>query len=287
MKLFTTEYFDKKAKQYFELTLDHTPIDNQVYRIFDDFVKRSTGPYVIECSFKIYQDKLLSARRLQYWFDENTSEKIVEFQPVLEQFEKLGFKINRSLHDILFGNMEISKVSRFVAGYDLRTDMGNSRIEIWYQLEDQPDLVDKVLAKHGLNKSIEQLLNKNKLAVGVDFNHDGSTKFKIYPFFPVSGFSNIYINSQHKAEKIFSERVMEILENVNNVYPSYKDQDLSRILHLDFKDPGKFIHTCLKNELLNSLIDKIEMVIWENVYIAMPESEIDSPEGIKRINFYY
>lgn len=280
------EYYDRKTKEYFALHPDHTPIDQAVYTLFDRFTKNIQHPYVLECSFKLYEEKLVGARRLQFWFNNHPTKVIHAFPPLLHEFEQLGFQFDRSLLHLLWQQMDVKHLSRFVIGYDLRPDIGNSRIEIWYQVENQAPLVDRVLAHHGSNQLVDQILNKNDVAIGVDLNYNGTTKFKLYPYFNAQTFNNTYTDAAGHTGPVFSPEIIEFFKLVRRAYPSFSDKDLSRILHVEFHDAEWFTKTWLNNPTLNKLIPRIKHIQWENVFIAMLEKEVEQ-KTVKRLNFYY
>lgn len=283
---YSPEIYDNKLSEYFSLSPDHTPIDKQVHALFNTFAKAQQHPYVVECSFKLYEEKLIGARRVQYWFNDYPARVINAFPPLLHEFEKLGFSFNRTLLNILWQHMDVKHLSRFVIGYDLRPDIGNSRIELWYQIENQAPLVDQVLAHHGSNQLVDQIIDKKDVPIGVDLNYNSTTKFKLYPYFNAQTFNNNYTDAAGHTEPVFSTAIIEFFKLVRRAYPSFSDKDLARILHVEFHDAEWFTKTWLNNPTLNKLVEKIEHIEWENVFIGMLEKEVEQ-KNVKRLNFYY
>ena len=274
------EYYDRKTKEYFALHPDHTPVDQEIHRLFNTFAQSQSIPYVVECGFKITQQEVVSARRVQYWFNKEPAAVMYQFEQLLPRFESLGFTLNRSLLQVITGRMNPTQISRFVIGYDLRPAIENSRIEAWYQIENQPVLIDEVLAHHGTNARVLQLLNKNKLAVGVDMNYIGSTRFKIYPEFYAPEWLQ-----KPEAAHMFHPATVAFLKQVNLCHLAYSEQ-LERIIHADPLHPDTFIQRTIVVPILSKLYNQVTFKEPGAMFVAVAEQQVIDGR-IQWANFYY
>jgi LynF/TruF/PatF family peptide O-prenyltransferase len=277
------DYYDDKLKEYFSLSPDHTPVDKQVHALFNTFAKAQPKPYVAECGFKIYDNEVRSARRVQYWFNDTPGNIVPEFWRYKKEFESLGFKFAAEPVAGIIQRLNLGHVSRFIMGYDLRHDIGNSRIEMWFHVNEQPDFINYLLQLYGANEHLTKIIDLNSCFWGIDFNYDGSTKLKIYPIF----YTNKFENRAKDGSLIYPKEVLALFDNVTCIYHTYHGINKNHFLHLRFRNPEPFIRHSLNNPFLNNFLSQITFLEPEDVFISVFEKDVVAGGPYRFFNFYY
>ncbi|MBC6473278.1 MAG: LynF/TruF/PatF family peptide O-prenyltransferase [Hormoscilla sp. GM102CHS1] len=131
--------------------------------LFKHLVEKAGG-YTIECSCKIAGDRLYPAR-FNLWFRDRQY-----FPKEAMDRAKLDYSLFQKFYSDRF---DWSKVKKIAAGVDLRPEKANSRLKIWFIIEDYPEKLQAAISLHGEREDVRTLIVNNKLLIGFDFFLDG------------------------------------------------------------------------------------------------------------------
>lgn len=150
--------------------------------IFKNLVFR-TADGLVECSCKITKGKV-HANRFNLWFPRsNGLEQMNTVMDFLAEVEIKGtLQFNRDLLNQFYqSDFDWSRVRRFVVGVDIRENIVDSRLKIWFILNKYHEQIEKAVKLNGNYPDVKNLLFRDELIVGFDFYFDGRTVIKLYP----------------------------------------------------------------------------------------------------------
>lgn len=279
--MFVKEYYLDKY-QYHKKLFD---LEQNIFLGFFENLLYASSNFFLECSVKIISTRIYPCR-LNIWYD-NSNKNYRQNQDNIFDFiikiEKEGnFETDYSLFNrILKNKMDFNKVEKIVLGVDFRKKIRDSRIKLWFIINQYPEKYKEVLAVHGWSESKKmlQLFNSSSLLFGFDFCFNGKSKIKIYPHFePVLKDKS----AVQKYEKFFGNKVYNLIKECSMVNLSFTPES-KKIFHFHPNFKTKFVER-INHFKTEHIYKKIKYP--ESLVVSLAEEEINAG-SMQNINVYY
>jgi len=249
-------------------------------KIFDDLLN-NLKDYLLECSCKIKYNKVYYKRFNIWCTNKNyieTTKKIFNFMERISQINNV--KINYTLiRKVLDKHFNINKIKGLVFGIDFRTDLKDSRIKLWFTMENYPEGLKKILSFYEPNKELNLLCAGRELLFGFDFSFSGKTKIRIYPRLTKKDLERTVFRN------MFENKLLKLIDQCYEIRVSLNMDDSKKIIHFSPSNIDSFIKQ-IDNDSLKKIKFKLKNNSIDIKIISLYEDEILN-ENIININIYY
>jgi LynF/TruF/PatF family peptide O-prenyltransferase len=243
----------------------------------------------VECSCKIEDNNLYSTRFNLWFFGDDLVKKNEAIQAVtnfINKVEKrLKINFNYSLFNQFYDNsFDLNLTKKIITGIDLRQKINDSRLKIWFIINNYPEKLEQALLLQGDNTEVRQLIFHNELLVGFDFFFDGRTKIKLYPDINKEEFQDIQI--QKKLKEVLSDVAINLMSLCFWTHISFTSDNAEIILHYHPLNPQKFIKKFVYNQIVDNINNFYQHQNILRQVISVKESELID-NSINSLNLYY
>jgi LynF/TruF/PatF family peptide O-prenyltransferase len=199
----------------------------------------------IEASCKVANGRR-HACRFNLFFHENTKNGYALIRDFLARgaADTHGHLDTRQLEAFVGDDLDFARVSKVVTGVDLRASPGDSRLKIWFVLQDYPERVERALRFRQTDARLRRLIVHDGFLVGFDFHLDGRSSVKLYPYLRDQDLTNV--------DGVLSDAAMQAMRqcSMTHVYFSHHDPV---VFQFHPHDPDAFVRAYLDADLYASV----------------------------------
>ena len=250
--------------------------NSPILDLFESLLKLSTS-YTVECSAKISEEEVFTERvYLWYHGDFNHNlRKVFDFMNLVSKVN--GVKLDTSLLEKIWHNFNATKIKRIVCAVDLRPNMEESRVKLYFDLFNYDSKISQVCSLCGL-KNLPGTPFKTSL-FGLDFNLSGESRLKLYPHLKNP------IVSEEKNTLSLPPRVLDLLDMCHSFSMCLFGSSTERTMHFFPSEREKFVKL-LGNSKLEEIYSLTSQLKGRSCVLGLVEHEIVTGD-IKSINYYY
>jgi LynF/TruF/PatF family peptide O-prenyltransferase len=251
---------------------------------FESFVKEAKD-WGLECSCKIKKDKLYPIRF--NLFRNNPSFK--QFDAALNFFRSLEVrdevKLDYRLMEQFLGNdFDPNKISQILVGVDLRKEVFDSRLKVWFVIQDYPEKLKIAIALCELSEELRAMVFCCSLVVvGFDFHLDGRSTIELYPRILRPELQEVSV--QRGLAKVLSPSALQMLDNCWAFAFGFSKANPEIILYCPTPEPDSFIAN-LHNPLAELVHSYYQKQSVRGTIVAFRERELLSG-AVENLNLYY
>ena len=283
----------KKDFSIRDYNLSQIAIHRSTFRIGEPYAMRefvglasTLKHYRVECSCKVEGGRLYPAR-FNVWFKQKACQQAIK--AVLNFFHNVeayhGIELNYELwRQFYTEDFDFSRVQRFIAGVDLRDTLAESRLKMWFIIDDYEQKREAAIRLHGDSEELRLLMIHDELLVGFDFYLDGQQTIKIYPDVGRDELTNTDI--KQRFARVLSQPALELMKLCHRAHVSFGSEKQDRIIHYHPIESMSFVNTIVRNDLAQEvdLFYRSRPVLDQ--VVSLREREII--EGvIESVNLYY
>jgi LynF/TruF/PatF family peptide O-prenyltransferase len=251
--------------------------------LFENFVSQAEG-WMLECSCKIERDKL-SPIRFNVFRKQPTAE---HYRAVREFFRqvavRVGVRINCTLLDqFVRDNLDFSKIGEVGIGIDLRKELRESRLKLFFTFSDYPEKVGAAIALCQPPKEFWELRIDNNLVVGFDFFLDGRSAIEVYTTVSKDNLRRGEV--RERLAKVLSPVALQLLDSCSLLIVGFSKNKPENILYYQPRDPDSFISQ-LRNDLARRCHAYYQGQPVIRTLVGLREKELLAG-FIENVNLYY
>ncbi len=167
----------------------------------------------------------------------------IRYQLCLDYLSNLHHKSlkKRAINDIheLIKDENLPDLRLLVIGFDFRSDFNKSRIKVWFEFDNSPNLLYRAIAKSGLEKEMIDLVMNENILLGFDILPDGATNMKIH-----LSYGNISKNhlALLKFAKLFDRPILHSFEICNRLYIAFRGGNNQKFIYFFSDDIEEIVH---------------------------------------------
>lgn len=205
--------------------------------LFLDLIKRN-DTMDIEISKKVKGDRVYPAR-INLRFRRSLDRAYEDCIRFLKNTNLLhGIIVNYTDGFEVLSDTETGQLRHIILGLDLREDTAESRVKIWFDFINCPNLIAKAIEKHGYNEHILTLINRDQILIGYDFYLNGSYNFRIhfwYEDYPVNKLIQMKLTNK------FREPVRNAMQASHSFMFTFRQEDLKTFIYFAGHDIDRII----------------------------------------------
>lgn len=293
-----SSYGQNRHEENLRYIEDHRQIfdieNSYLLNSFEEFIgkQRKDKGGAIVCACNIEKDRRYPAR-FYYSCEFNLPNPAVKLLD-LEEFLSFSYRIEgrpevqidrRLLEQFLATGLDPSKVHLVIFGIDARPELRHSRIKLSFHVRDYPEKMAIAIALCGEQRNWEKLIVNGNLLVAFDLFFDNRSSVEVYPTFYPADLQRPDVQA-YLAEKLPARALQLLNESGAWLQIGISDENDSDVLYFNsVKSPNSFVDQ-LGNEMLKQVHAHYRNRVFEEVYIAIPESEF-SATSIQRVKMYY
>lgn len=251
-------------------------------RRFIDMVAHASSA-TLECSCKIEGDEMHAAR-FNLWFQDD--DRAAQMAAVLaflghveaEQGQTLGDRLFRAFYTPAF---TWTGVRAFVVGVDLRDHTADSRLKVWFML-DESAMIDAALELSPFGNDARQLLVGPGLLIGFDLFLDGRSAVKLYPRVTRDDLQQPATHDRVAA--LVPSAVLTMMNESRWSHISFSDTG-ERIVHCRPDDPHGFLERFIADPRVGEVATTLMQGEPLDVVVSCRESDIVASQ-IHDVNLY-
>ncbi len=252
-----------------QFSLEPSPI----FRLLETFAT-VIEPELIEPSVKVSPQGIFPERCNLYYYDlKQLPEIMLEIFRFFEEIEKiLGQTLNYSAYEYLIDQgFSLDHCRNVVLGVDLRKDTAQSRVKIYFLLQEGSNQIIKSLYQFGeQSQNVNPLFLKWTTLFGIDFKFDGTNHLKAYPGFPPYEYQKL------QASMGFGEETMQLIKQA----PFCMMSALDRFSPLQLLLPGQVITQFINHPLVDTMEPNTYYIL------SLLPKEIENKKSVN-FNIYY
>jgi LynF/TruF/PatF family peptide O-prenyltransferase len=273
---------------------DHQQIfdieNSYLLNLFKEFIgeKRKYKGGSISCCCNIENDHLYP-ERFVYLCEVRVSDPTIRLLDI-EDFlsfsyhveERPEIQIDRSLlQQFLATGLDPSKVVMLIFGIDNRPELRHSRIKIYVTVRNYPEKIATAIALCGKQRDWGNLIVNGTLQIGFDFFFNNRAAVEVYPIFYKADLQRPDVQSY--LAKRLPAKLLPLLQESEYLQIGISNDNESDVLY--FKASNNMMNS-LGNERVKQVYSKYRNLVFEDLYIGIPESEF-SAESIQSVKMYY
>lgn len=274
---------DEKFAKYLNHIENFNIKKTNLLKDFEDLLTRSKNGR-LECSCKIQGCEIYPVR-FNIWYEDrkhNQNLKLIrEFIKNIELKYNLSFDY-KYLKQIITKDFDFSKVHQIIVGTDFRAKISDSRLKIWFIINDYKSKVEKIIGLTNLEINLGQSRMSKEFLFGIDLRFDGKTNLKVYPFY--SNEELLIPEANNELQEIFSGEIFQKIKKCKTVHISFLKGG-NKILHFQPYDKSEFVED-IKHDITNIIFNNIKEEYEDGWIFSLEEKELDN-QKIKNINLYY
>ena len=260
------------------LNLDYR--ENPYVVLLLEFIRKNDNAR-LEISKKIINGKSNQAR-LYILFDDDYYSNYIKCLAFLKQLGMIpGSKLNYEEGLDYLNFIDIAKLRLLVIGLDLRENSNESRIKIWLEFNNYPDLKNLLTNSNGQKYEEDILMTTNDFMVGVDFYLTNTFNTKLYLCYEDFISNN---RLQQSMQDNFSQTCVKAMKLSDSFYISYKGDLRGKFLYFFSKDIKLMIDQLAIK--IDSLDRHFTYFDHKPYIIAVFDKELEK-NNIMEYNLYY
>ncbi|QNU66192.1 hypothetical protein EHE19_015090 [Ruminiclostridium herbifermentans] len=255
-------------------------ITNPVLVLFLDLIKKIDN-FKLEFTNKV-SNGITHPARLNLVFSQELISKYKECMKFLYNVNLLrGIKLDLEKALSLIEGADFNKLKLINLGLDLHQNQSKSRVKVWFEFFNSPNLIFDALTAQGYNTEILNLITNEDILLGIDFFFDGRYNLKIH--FRYQDYQTNKI-VQAKLANYFCQRVLNVMSKSRGFYISFRQEDFKKFLYFPF-DHG--VHSFVNDlELSNLNPDTMRFHEYNPHGIGLYYDDILS-KSVSEYNLYY
>lgn len=251
--------------------------------LFENFVSQAEG-WILECSCKIEKDKL-SPIRFNLFRNQPTVE---HYQAVREFFSQVAVRVGvkldcTMLQQFVGANFDVSQIGQLGVGIDLRRELRESRLKLFFTFSDYPEKLASAIAICQPPKEFWELLIDNNLVVGFDFFLDGRSAIEVYTTVSEDNLRRGEV--RERLAKVLSPVALKLLDSCSLLIVGFSKNNPENILYYQPRDPESFIAQ-LRNDLARRCHAYYQGQPLVRTLVGLREKQLLAG-FIENVNLYY
>ncbi len=219
-----------------------------------DFFRKNFNDFYLEQSIKFALGQIFH-QRFDFWFDGDFTRHILSIFKLFDQLEEqYALNLDNSLlQTYVDANFNLTKLKWLVFGADIRENLCESRLKLWFVIDDYPEKITSLKENIDFTEPLIQLTFNTKFLFGFDFKFDGTSKIKLYPvIYPADLVDPI---KKEILEKNFCAESMFLMQHCNSIHVTKDDGNV--IVHYHPIHLSRFLESMLQNKILKKSTKKI------------------------------
>jgi LynF/TruF/PatF family peptide O-prenyltransferase len=251
-------------------------------RRFIDMVAHASSA-TLECSCKIEGDEMHAAR-FNLWFQDD--DRAAQMAAVLAFLRDVEAEQGPTLDDRLFRAFytpafDWTGVRAFVVGVDLREHAADSRLKVWFML-DEPATIDAALTLSPFGNDARRLVVGPGLLIGFDLFLDGRSAVKLYPRVTHDDLQRP--ETYDRLAALLPSAVLAMMSESRWSHISFTDTG-ERIVHCRPADPRAFLERFIADARVGDVATTLMQGEPFDAVVSCRESDIVSSR-IHDVNLY-
>jgi LynF/TruF/PatF family peptide O-prenyltransferase len=194
-------------------------------------------------------------------------------------------QLNRGLlQQFLATGLDPSKVDMVIFAIDVRPELKNSRIKLYFTIRDYPEKVATAIALCGEQRDWANLIINGMLLVGFDFFFDNRAAVEVYPTFYSADLQREDV--QAYLTSTLPKKALPLLKESRVLQIGISDRNDSDVLYFaNFQSPNSAVDY-LDNQMVKQVHSHYRNRVFHDLYLGIPEAEF-SGHSIQRVKMYY